>query len=150
MNTQPASGYVHTLHGNAITNVGNKHEEAKCLLQACLAEFQATNHKHVHVQCHHSGPCPPPTVQSDLPPNSAAHAHAGNAFAVYPASPVKSAAIVTMVVDQLTAYGLFVHPLCVMWEKLLRIHYRSLLLRLPARLPIGEQCNYILTQPVGE
>lgn len=62
---------------------------------------------------------------------------AGNAFAVYPASPVKSAAIVTMVVDQLTAYGLFVHPLCIMWEKLWRIHEKPNYLRLPARLPIG-------------
>jgi hypothetical protein len=61
----------------------------------------------------------------------------GNAFAVYPASPLKSAAIVTMVVDQVTAYGLFVHPLCIMWEKLWKIHYKSLAWRLPARYPIG-------------
>lgn len=62
---------------------------------------------------------------------------AGNAFAVYPASPVKSVAIVTMVVDQLTAYGLFVHPLCIMWEKLWKIHYKPDWFRLPARIPIG-------------
>jgi auxin influx carrier (AUX1 LAX family) len=57
---------------------------------------------------------------------------------VYPASPLKSAAIVTMVVDQLTAYGLFVHPLCILWEKLLRVHYKPLWIRLPARIPVGE------------
>jgi hypothetical protein len=63
---------------------------------------------------------------------------AGNAFAVYPASPLKSAAIVTMVVDQLTAYGLFVHPLCILWEKLLRVHYKPNWIKLPARIPVGE------------
>jgi hypothetical protein len=73
---------------------------------------------------------------------------------VYPASPVKSAAIVTMVVDQLTAYGLFVHPLCIMWEKLWKIHYKPDWFRLPARLPIGECCStvhgsvYYVVQPV--
>lgn len=58
---------------------------------------------------------------------------------MYPASPIKSAAIVTMVVDQLTAYGLFVHPLCIMWEKLWKIHQNPKweFWRLPARLPIG-------------
>jgi hypothetical protein len=69
---------------------------------------------------------------------------AGNAFAVYPASPLKSAAIVTMVVDQLTAFGLFVHPLCVLWEKLLRIHYKPNWVKLPARIPVGEKPDLLV------
>uniref|UniRef100_A0A383W752 Amino acid transporter transmembrane domain-containing protein n=1 Tax=Tetradesmus obliquus TaxID=3088 RepID=A0A383W752_TETOB len=61
----------------------------------------------------------------------------GNAFAVYPPSTLKSVAIVTMVVDQLTAFGLFVHPLCILWEKLLRVHYKPNWIRLPARIPVA-------------
>lgn len=53
-----------------------------------------------------------------------------------------------MVVDQLTAYGLFVHPLCIMWEKLWRIHDKPNYLRLPARLPIGGCAQPQLWQPV--
>jgi auxin influx carrier (AUX1 LAX family) len=43
-----------------------------------------------------------------------------------------------MVVDQLTAFGLFVHPLCILWEKLLRVHYKPNWIKLPARIPVGE------------
>ncbi|KAF6262602.1 transmembrane amino acid transporter protein-domain-containing protein [Scenedesmus sp. NREL 46B-D3] len=61
----------------------------------------------------------------------------GNAFAVYPAGTLKSVAIVTMVVDQLTAFGLFVHPLCILWEKLLRVHYKPNWIKLPSRIPVA-------------
>lgn len=67
---------------------------------------------------------------------------------------IKNIAIVTMVVDQLTAYGLFVHPLLVMWEKLWRIHYKPDYIRLPARLPVGEyHSRGVLTKnriPLGQ
>jgi len=42
-----------------------------------------------------------------------------------------------MVVDQLSAYALFVHPLCIMWEKLWKVHYKPDWIRLPSRIPIG-------------
>jgi hypothetical protein len=61
-----------------------------------------------------------------------------NAFSIYPPSTARSVGIVTMVLDQLTAYGLFVHPLLITWEKGLRVHHRPWYIRLPARLPVGE------------
>lgn len=43
-----------------------------------------------------------------------------------------------MVAHQLVAYGLFILPVCIMWEKLVKTHYKPLWLRLPSRLPVGE------------
>jgi hypothetical protein len=79
----------------------------------------------------HTHPLPPPSPSSRccLP---------ANAFAIYPPSTARSVGIVTMVLDQLTAYGLFVHPLLITWEKGLRVHHRPWYIRLPARLPVGE------------
>jgi auxin influx carrier (AUX1 LAX family) len=62
---------------------------------------------------------------------------AGNAFAIFPASPAKVVGIVLMVAHQLVAYGLFILPVCIMFEKLFRTHHKSLWLRLLSRLPVG-------------
>ncbi|KAI8476179.1 MAG: transmembrane amino acid transporter protein-domain-containing protein [Monoraphidium minutum] len=61
----------------------------------------------------------------------------GNAFAIFPASPAKSVGIVLMVCHQLVAFGLFILPVCTMWEKLVGTHYKSLAWRLPSRIPVG-------------
>ncbi|CAM6085899.1 unnamed protein product [Calypogeia fissa] len=60
-----------------------------------------------------------------------------NAFAVLPPSNARSTAIVFMIVHQAVAFGLYVTPLFIMWEKLLRIHYVWFPLRAVARLPVA-------------
>jgi hypothetical protein len=61
----------------------------------------------------------------------------GNAFAIFPKSPAKVVGIVLMVAHQLVAYGLFILPVCIMWEKLWRVHYKANWIKLPVRLPVG-------------
>eukprot|EP00775_Hariotina_reticulata_P005826 gene5826-6067_t len=61
----------------------------------------------------------------------------GNAFAIFPSSPAKYVGIVLMVAHQLVSYGLFILPVCIMFEKLTRTHYKSLWCRLPSRLPVA-------------
>lgn len=49
-----------------------------------------------------------------------------------------------MVAHQLVAYGLFILPVCIMWEKLVKTHYKPLWLRLPSRLPVGETLGMLV------
>lgn len=49
-----------------------------------------------------------------------------------------------MVLHQLVAYGLFILPVCIMWEKLVKTHYKPLWLRLPSRLPVGERNKWLV------
>ena len=42
-----------------------------------------------------------------------------------------------MVAHQLVAFGLFILPVCVMWEKLVRTHYKPLPLKLASRVPVA-------------
>lgn len=71
-----------------------------------------------------------------ISPNRQAAAH-GNAFAIFPKSPAKSLGIVLMVAHQLVAFGLFILPVCVMWEKLVGTHYKATPWKLASRMPVG-------------
>lgn len=86
-----------------------------------------------------------PQLSTRVTPYLAISLHAGNAFAIFPASPAKVVGIVLMVAHQLVAYGLFILPVCIMWEKLVKTHHKSLLWRLPSRLPVGEYSRRLET-----
>lgn len=61
---------------------------------------------------------------------------------MYGAVPVngwRDASIVLMIIHQCVAYALYVTPVFFMWEKLVRTHDKPLWIRLPSRLPVGEQ-----------
>jgi auxin influx carrier (AUX1 LAX family) len=61
----------------------------------------------------------------------------GNAFQIFPHGAPRSVGIVLMVAHQLVAFGLFILPVCVMWEKLVRTHRRGLGIKLASRVPVG-------------
>ncbi|CAM6085736.1 unnamed protein product [Calypogeia fissa] len=60
-----------------------------------------------------------------------------NAFAVLPPSSARGTAIVFMILHQAVAFGLYVMPLFLMWEKLWGIHSAWFPLRAVARLPVA-------------
>jgi len=94
----------------------------------------------------HPLPSPPPHTHtppaSSTHPTTATHIQAakqGNAFAIFPPSAAKNAGIVLMVAHQLVAFGLFILPVCVMWEKLVGTHYsKSTPWKVISRVPVGE------------
>lgn len=63
----------------------------------------------------------------------------GNVYGAVPVNGWRDASIVLMIIHQCVAYALYVTPVFFMWEKLVRTHDKPLWIRLPSRLPVGEQ-----------